>query len=272
MNNIKPSLFDPQEVLSQIGKNLSKDKKNTLKTLTELMRERYELFSDNKHSLELIQPLPQDAYSKFMGNLYKRDRAVIKNLWNDVIGQNGSMFRCPICGIDTVYHLDHYMPKSIFPEFSIHPHNLIPLCAKCNDNKSQQWLDNNKNRVVFNAYYDQPKVHVLECSITISENNLPHVEIFFANHENQWTIHERTINALKLMPRITDDLQCILGSVIESIKNNYDNSQDRQQYYEKCKNYLIKMTSNEKVLENLKLLYDGIVRSIDFEKWIIQQL
>ena len=43
--------------------------------------------------------------------------------------------QCPLCGVRTVSTLDHYLPKSDFPIFSILPINLIPSCKDCNTDK-----------------------------------------------------------------------------------------------------------------------------------------
>lgn len=42
--------------------------------------------------------------------------------------------KCPYCGgIGRPRTLDHYLPKSSFPQFAIHPLNLCPSCRDCND-------------------------------------------------------------------------------------------------------------------------------------------
>ena len=41
--------------------------------------------------------------------------------------------RCPICGgAGGITHLDHYLPKSVYPTLCVHPNNLIPICSTCN--------------------------------------------------------------------------------------------------------------------------------------------
>lgn len=40
--------------------------------------------------------------------------------------------KCPYCGLGQVATLDHYLPKSEFPIFSILPNNLIGCCRDCN--------------------------------------------------------------------------------------------------------------------------------------------
>ncbi len=47
--------------------------------------------------------------------------------------------RCPLCGIGTVNTLDHYLPKTHFPIFSVTPHNLIPACEWCQGEKLEYY-------------------------------------------------------------------------------------------------------------------------------------
>lgn len=39
------------------------------------------------------------------------------------------------------YQLDHYIPKSLFPAFSVSLHNLYPICSNCNQIKSNKSID-----------------------------------------------------------------------------------------------------------------------------------
>lgn len=61
--------------------------------------------------------------------------------------------RCPYCGIGTVSTLDHYLPKSIFPVFSILPNNLVASCKDCNTGKSTSYAST-KNTQTLHPYYD----------------------------------------------------------------------------------------------------------------------
>ena len=40
--------------------------------------------------------------------------------------------KCPYCGLNETAHLDHYLPKSDFAEYSLFTKNLIPCCYNCN--------------------------------------------------------------------------------------------------------------------------------------------
>lgn len=39
---------------------------------------------------------------------------------------------CPLCGVNTVSSLDHYLPQSRYASFVVLPINLVPACADCN--------------------------------------------------------------------------------------------------------------------------------------------
>jgi len=39
---------------------------------------------------------------------------------------------CPMCGSEMTGSLDHFLPRDIFPEFSVMLANLVPACSHCN--------------------------------------------------------------------------------------------------------------------------------------------
>lgn len=41
--------------------------------------------------------------------------------------------KCFICGIESNTDAAHILPKSIFPEYYIHPLNIIMLCRECHN-------------------------------------------------------------------------------------------------------------------------------------------
>lgn len=70
-----------------------------------------------------------------MINLYEKYLLVKPNLrvMYDAI-QNSALDECPYCaGLSVeVKTLDHYLPKSKYPRFSVLPKNLVPACSDCN--------------------------------------------------------------------------------------------------------------------------------------------
>ncbi len=61
---------------------------------------------------------------------------------------------CPFCNIRKIEEIDHYIPKKPYPEFTLYPLNLIPICNKCNKKKGDMFVDDAKQRYFINFYSD----------------------------------------------------------------------------------------------------------------------
>lgn len=61
--------------------------------------------------------------------------------------------RCPFCGIGTVNTLDHYLPKTHFPVFSVTPNNLVPACSWCQGEKGE-YFPRTKADQIIHPYFD----------------------------------------------------------------------------------------------------------------------
>lgn len=63
---------------------------------------------------------------------------------------------CPTCGEDgTPNTLDHYLPKQIYPEFSITACNLVPMCDICQGKKLALTVNAANQRLFLHPYFDQ---------------------------------------------------------------------------------------------------------------------
>lgn len=77
---------------------------------------------------------------------------------------------CPMCGTTLHTTFDHYLPAVRFPEFAVHPMNLVPCCSKCNSTKDDDWLDLMGQRQYLHAFADEiPEEPFL--AITLYEEN-----------------------------------------------------------------------------------------------------
>lgn len=65
-----------------------------------------------------------------------------------------SRSRCQLCGLSELRDLDHYLGQSAFPEFAIHPFNVVPTCGKCNT--SRKTFDDGGQRRILHLYFDDP--------------------------------------------------------------------------------------------------------------------
>lgn len=107
-------------------------------------------------------------------SLYDGTSSVISKLKSD-LRSNHSGDVCPYCQIDCVSHIDHFLPRSIFPELSVSRQNLLMSCDICNSvfkndiwgNKTQQKIMhpmlndiNNNVYIIADVKYDNQAILV----------------------------------------------------------------------------------------------------------------
>ncbi|MED0998362.1 HNH endonuclease [Bacillus mobilis] len=161
MKNLVPPSLDSKAVYDDIQRNArSQDKITRLERLKPHVFSRYDDYELNVLQLEMISPssIIDSEDKKAMESCYNRssqgylEGKVVQKILSIQTAQYKN--KCPYCGIDKPRTIDHYLPKSNFPEFSIYPPNLIPCCGHCNTRKNDRWLDGQK-RMFLNLYYDE---------------------------------------------------------------------------------------------------------------------
>lgn len=97
---------------------------------------------------------------------------------------------CPYCGVGTPEHLDHYLPKKYYPQFSITTLNLVPACLDCNvGSKGSGFAATQESQIIHpyldaDFYFDQQWISakflndgandiVVEYSVNAPNNWLP---------------------------------------------------------------------------------------------------
>lgn len=73
----------------------------------------------------------KSVYSTHMVGRAKPARVIY-----DSILSQAPLGRCPFCGMGHASTLDHYLPKTKYPQLSAIPLNLVPSCKDCNTGKS----------------------------------------------------------------------------------------------------------------------------------------
>ena len=74
----------------------------------------------------------------------------------DKLRAGAELGQCPLCGFGQVSTLDHFLPKSLYPAFSILPLNLVPACKDCNKEKVAAALTNLNQ--VLHPYFEDATV------------------------------------------------------------------------------------------------------------------
>ena len=75
------------------------------------------------------------------------------NKYYNIIKSSATQGKCPFCSVRQVDTLDHYLPKSKYPIFSVTPLNLVPACSNCNTGKKISFPSNDIEQTL-HPYYD----------------------------------------------------------------------------------------------------------------------
>lgn len=132
---------------------------------------------------------------------------------------------CPMCGTTLPGTFDHYMPAVKFPEFSVHPLNLIPCCAHCNSTKDDDWLSRSGSRQYLHFYADDiPDSLFLE--VTLHEHaSLSGVGATFSIErpagleDDRWALIESHFSRLKLLERYDERGNDEVAEIIASCRS-----------------------------------------------------
>ncbi len=169
-------------------------------------------------------------------SLYDYQCKIIRNIRENIKNQQIETIRttCQNCTIDSVSSMDHILPKSLYPEYSVNAYNLFPCCSKCNEYKSKK---NGANEFL-NLFLDElPKIQYLFVEVYIEKDSI-NFKFYLANDNNQissdiFTKIENHFNNLHLLERMKDCSISYLSEFISSIIPHYKRI---------GKDYLIKTT------------------------------
>lgn len=289
MRKDKPStLYASQQIFHEIGdemrngtKHKNADNYKAFKTYVETQIDKYDnAIGKTPIELEKLTPLwPGACEQKATAfNMYSTSREQIQKLRNDLkaINGNGKVYKCPLCGAASVYHLDHYVPRSIMPEFSVMPQNLIYLCKDCNEIKDNKWLDARNQRVIFNVYYDHPSgLEVLLCVINTEKDGFPYAEIIENTtlaHTPESLLELNTYKELDIIERYESLVNEALQSECISRQLDAEHRKANGMSIDDIWNEFVSIYSN--ALSNPRLsvinqyLYKGLISSPIMKDWI----
>lgn len=156
MKPLNPLGLDPLTVFKEIATVKHNERKIRLLTLCQSLQTRFIEYETCK--LELSKMSASQFKNRHQADLthcYEvKTQPLDKLLSNIKIMQPFDLrHKCQFCGIDSPTTWDHYLPKSQFPEFSVHPLNLIPCCSTCNEKKGDAFLLKGEREIV-NLYFD----------------------------------------------------------------------------------------------------------------------
>lgn len=75
------------------------------------------------------------------------------NKYYNMIKSSAPYGICPLCSVRDADTIDHYLPKSLYPIFSVTPINLVPACSTCNTGKKISFPKDSSEQTL-HPYYD----------------------------------------------------------------------------------------------------------------------
>jgi hypothetical protein len=127
---------------------------------------------------------------------------------------------CLNCYMNEANTIDHFLPKGEYPQFAVHPKNLIPSCSNCNSKKSTNWRTG-ETSLFINAYLDNiPDDQFLFCNVIPTKTSFK-VNFFIQNVSNinatTFALIESHFSRLKICKRLNK----YSNTAITEIVNDY---------------------------------------------------
>ena len=158
-------------------------------------------------------------------NLYGSNRPFVNYHWEALKAANGGkVLMCPICGLKECSEMDHYVPRSLFHEFSSHISNLLPPRHDCIQGKHDFWLNDEGQRRFFNAFFDRLPAKIIEC-IILEKDGFPQVQVTMSGELEETDQYDsivlRTYVKLALLRKIQEKADSIMRSEIQRLMSDY---------------------------------------------------
>ncbi len=285
MRNLSYPLYTTDENLDAASKGLNKEAKEWFRTNRSILHDAFEDYDSNVpdlHVLSSVYTTEKDRKTAF--HLYRSNRPFIQKHRKELENLNdGRRLICPICEIEHVQHLDHYLPRNVerggLPEFAAKLSNLIPTCSKCNGDKAFDVMT--KANRIFNAFFDKhpdfcafvSELHVIGGLPSIAVKVSPHLVATDPVH----AVILNTISSLHLLYRVQteaeDDFrkQCCKTECDYEAQKRYMSATDFwDSQKESLTAYLSKSGNTLKLSE--VLVYRAMTSSPAYDAWIANHL
>ena len=248
MKNVPIPAINSQIILDEII--ASKRLHNTiLKTMRADLLTLYRNYEDNVHKLELLTAFVgfnKDCIEAIQHcyNVNTKPLEALRSVIHTSLGDIGRCY-CPYCLISEPRTIDHYMPKELFPEFSILPINLISCCSDCNNLRNTAWVKAS-NRTTINAYFDTLENKRFLYAETYFESNIPQIKFIIQNNEGIseyiFKIITNHFDLLQLQHRYRNQV----GNVISEIHTRFSKPMHRSMTQVQKKSLLIEEANSHR--------------------------
>ncbi|QFT12980.1 HNH endonuclease [Vibrio sp. THAF190c] len=146
-------------------------KKDNVDRLTAIEDKLIDVYKDYDDILENYDQMVRESQFKdssgVLKDFYNNPPASLKKELLERRNEHG-LSECPFCGNPVSPNtLDHFIPKSDWPEFSIFPNNLVPQCRDCAPIKGDDYFDNTDKLAIFHSPMYHKALSEVKFSIVI---------------------------------------------------------------------------------------------------------
>lgn len=139
---------------------------------------------------------------------------------------NPELYVCSACDgakietIDTKTYADadHFFPKSLYPFFSVHHENLVPICLHCNRSfkLDRDPIDNLDQAPLTNTFHPYRKPAIEHIQVSVFRDDVGALKVSISEAE----MPSRRINSLNRVFRLEKRWEMRLPSVIELVRSD----------------------------------------------------
>ena len=152
----EPTIDDINLIDEIVKERIGGSNEQFFKSFKSLWVDRYKEYLNNNGNPEMINCSHViQSKNKFI-NLYNSKPGIIKTDIIDLLRYQGLTY-CPFCSEAGVpVTLDHFLPKSDYPEYSLLSKNLVPMCDACqgSDAKGTKVFNDDNKRLFLHPYFD----------------------------------------------------------------------------------------------------------------------
>ena len=149
--------FGVADIIATFGETANETRISDRSALLEAAEQSFDLLAVNEQLGDFRQhnPAVETALRTAVKWAYKNRllRGSARGYYNR-LREASRLGRCPLCLVRDASELDHYLPKRKFPELSIVPINLVPICDECNGTKLE-YVGASSDDQLLHSYYDE---------------------------------------------------------------------------------------------------------------------
>lgn len=146
------------DIFDEVVKNMLLERRTLLQECKPRVENTYDNYAEKRDALFGLRPYSgftadeQNALRACYGNRGRRILRLQEELRENL--RKSSTDVCPYCGLDFPTTTDHYLPNSIFPEFSVCTDNLIPCCSPCNTARNNRDWQTTEGCRTIHVYFE----------------------------------------------------------------------------------------------------------------------